>query len=184
MLEAIGLHVGHEIDEQHVYKQHGVQVHYNGYVSGVFKNMEFAPEKVDVILHLVRSPLLVISSCRDIKGRIGFNTIKKFAPEKLNGLRRDLLYRMMLSWVVFTDMADTLASYRFRIEDIYKEFMPVCRILGITPHNIPKSVPRAQVRMKGRKIYTWDELSATDAELTQRIKQKARGYGYEIGEQE
>jgi len=181
MFEKIGLHVGHEVDEKHIKAIHGVDTYYDGIVSGVFKNMDYAPQDFDVVLHQTRHPLYVISSCRHAQGRLGHANIKRFAPEKLKGLPKDLLYRMMLSWIIFTDMADRLAVYRYRLESLHDEFLFICtELLDIptTARRAPHMMQRQN--MTRHRMYNWADLEAVDKGLTDRIKEKTIEYGYTL----
>lgn len=177
IFNAFGLHVGHEKDEEQVFRSHGIVTKFDGYSSGVFKNMKYPPD-VDVTIHMVRYPLHVISSCRKMKGRLGWRTIKTFRPDLLEGLPRDLTYRMMLSWLVFTEEADKVSVYRFRIEDVGTEFTHICNTyLDLPINRFPKMVPRVNVSKPPQ--LSWEELYKTDAVLASQIEAKGIEYGYE-----
>lgn len=179
MFERVGLHVGHEIDEAHVLKIHGVHTHFDGYVTGVWKNMDYAPGAVDVVLHMTRHPIGVISSCRRAQGRLGHAIIKRFRPDLMKGLRKDLLYRMMLSWLVFTDHADIFASYHFQLEQAHSKFKHICHnILDVPVRKGPAMMQRVNVTR--HKDYTWEELALCDKGLTDRIQEKCVNYGYPL----
>jgi hypothetical protein len=177
MLEAIGLHVGHEMDERHCWDVHGVPANYDGYCSGVFyKNMGWP--KVDLILHMTRHPIAVISSCRKIQGRIGWNTIKYWRPDLVKTLPKSLLYRMMLSWLVFTEAADKHATYHFQVENVHTEYKKLCGMIGVKPRKVPSMVPKVHVSKPYQ--YSLDELYVADEHLARRIEDKAVQYGYDV----
>lgn len=176
--EGIGLHVSHEIDEEHVYSKYGIKTYYNGVVTGMFKNAKYDLSKYDVILHQVRNPLATISSSFHCKGRIAVETIHRFGDKIIPD---NELERHMKSWLVFTDAADKVAQYTYRLESIQSEFAYICKnLLGIEK---PVRFRRMMQRYNHRRHYQhkWYEFEKINADLTKKIKQKAIKYGYRIG---
>jgi len=177
--EGIGLHVAHEIDEAHVLRAHGVTTHYDGLVTGVFKNCTFDPGQYDVILHQTRDPIKVISSAHKAGGNLSTQIIKKFGDKIYPP---DALARQMKAWLTFTDMADRLSAYTFRVENIGHEFLHICHnLLGLTGVKKGRGMMPKCNQSKHRE-WTYEELSDIDPDLTERVKAKARNYGYTIQE--
>ncbi len=177
VFEGVGLHVSHELDEEHVLKRYGIETYYDGVVTGVFKNCTYDLSRYDVILHQVRNPITAISSSYNCGGMYAVNNIKKFG----DGIKpKSVLERHMKSWLVFTDMADRVSCYTYNVEYLKHKIKPICRdILGI-----PKPVKfRGMMRRYNASRHyqhTWEELDAANHELTEQIKIKAKQYGYKI----
>ena len=173
--EGVGLHVGHEVDADHVLKVHGVSTYYDGLVTGVFKNCAFKPEDYEVILHQVRNPVDTISSAYAAGGNISTQTIKIFGDRKYP---QNALARQMKAWLTFTDMADSLAQYTYQIENFKAEYFHICHnILGLPEVKKGRGVLGKCNRSK-HKTWTYAEFDEIDHDLTEKVKEKAIKYGY------
>jgi hypothetical protein len=172
----IGLHVGHEIDDAHVLKYHGVTTEYDGCVTGVFKNMTFDPSRYDVILHMTRHPLWTIASTVKIGGRLTLDILQRFVKDERPP--QSGIERAMRSWVVFNRMAEDLAAYTFQAERMKYEFPKICNeYLGLKVKKMPRAVER--YNKSRHDSLSWWDLRAVNHALADEIQAMAIRYGYE-----
>lgn len=134
-----------------------------------------------MIFHQIREPLAAIRG------------IHAFGDGILNHLFRMLrrtekpispLYRAACLWYDMNSIAESLAGWTYRVEDIcpgHPTMHVLCRQLNIsTPYKWPR--PRARAHMQPiRPPVTWRELIEMDSGLTKQIMHIADRYGYETG---
>lgn len=137
----------------------------------------------DVVLHQIRDPLKTISSSakvlvpRSCHQLYGLLDIDKADQEKSK------LYRTMLTWLRFNERAEKVAEWRYRIEDIDEVYPELCQRLRIEPKKKFLSKNK-NINHRSYPILAWDDLDKEDFDLSQRIKEKAKQYGYNKGEKQ
>lgn len=134
-----------------------------------------------IILHQVRHPLNTIASCQKIAG-YAWNYIYKFSP--VNEYDYSEIGRCMALWYYWNKMAERLAIWTYRIEDLEKEFKLFCKKIErpelIKKKHIIKTIPKNINTAKPYKELTWEDLENEDSILTAKIKNLARRYGYKV----
>ena len=169
VLRAIGLDVGHERD------------HACGAVSGLFYGPKWDFKSYDHILHQVKNPIKAISSITKIKGET-INHILDYCGtlgkiKKERGKVKNRLLLAMLSWDSFTDWADSIADTRYKIENIKDYFLYLLVRFGVESNLTFPSIPE-NINSIRHKDYTYEEMIKADKKLAEKIKKKARQYGY------
>ena len=138
------------------------------------------PHKYNVVLHQVRDPLKTISSAVTVLVKRTHNEFYiLFDIDKIDR-EKSILYRIMLTWLELNELAEKGSEWRYRIEDIDEVYLELCRRLDIEPKEGFPSLDR-RVNTRPHPMLTWDDLDREDFALSQRIKEKAKRYGYEIG---
>ena len=167
MIQAHGLKFGHEI--------WGDQT--DGAIS-YFKIHYLC--KFDVVLHQIRNPLKTISSAVTVLAKRTHNEFHILFDMEKSDREKNKLYQVMLTWLMLNELAEKGSEWRYRIEDIDEVYPELCRRLEIQPK---KGFPPLDRRVNTRPhpMLTWDDLDKEDFVLRQRIKEKTRQYGYEIG---
>lgn len=146
----------------------------NAHVDQKFSDFEF-----EHIFHIVRNPLKCIPSMASIYSAPIMNW---FVDMKVVPDVKPRLYKSMLIWYNVNKKTEELAEYRFKIEELQKEWPKLVGKMGM---NI-KDHPYIDVGIKHRatksrnRICTWKDLENQDAKLTRKIKVMAKKYGYEV----
>ena len=132
----------------------------------------------DVILHQLRDPLKTISSATKILVPRTYRQFYALLNIDKADQERSKLYRIMLTWLRFNERAEKVAEWRYRIENIDEVYPELCRRLKI---KLKKGFPSRNrlVNSRPHPMLTWDDLDKEDFALSQRIKEKAKQYGYE-----
>lgn len=175
-----GMYVTHERDEKAAQVFCGRRKAIDGMVGGLFMNTDRDFDKYDVIFHQTRHPLDVISSACAMKWRSMQDLMVTCGIESWNGESK--LYRVMKTWLLFTEWADSLAHYRYPVEDMRQHWKPLLRRIGVlmdrkfpdhmwTYMNTYKNKPPKQ---------TWDDLFRCDKAMTERIRERTEAYGYTL----
>eukprot|EP00035_Acanthoeca_spectabilis_P032088 m.17128 g.17128 ORF g.17128 m.17128 type:complete len:659 (+) comp5142_c0_seq1:186-2162(+) len=126
------------------------------------------------IFHLVRDPLEAIVAVTTYSERewvivhrlIGFDAA--YYP--------DPLLRALHFWVIWNQLIEMTADWRFRVEDV--AFVDLCARAGLHCDSNLVAGERVFARTKDAPSLTWAKLSALDPNITSIAQQQARSYGY------
>lgn len=145
---------------------------------GMFRNRFYQRpmrQDFDVVLHQVRHPLDVIASSSTLTERTAEH-IKKYVdiPEPTVGHDQPVTL-CMRSWLGWNRLIETVASWRFQLEELAEVFPEFCRHAGIPEQQLPGMGPR-NTRQHGK--LSWDDLEAADTGLAAEVREMARRYGY------
>jgi hypothetical protein len=138
------------------------------------------PCKFDVILHQVRDPLKTISSAVTVLAKRTHNEFYILFDIEKADREKSVLYRVMLTWLMLNELAEKGTEWRYRIEDIDKVYPELCQRLDIQPKEGFPSLDR-RVNTRPHPMLAWNDLDKEDFALSQRIKEKAKQYGYDNG---
>ena len=139
-----------------------------------------------VILHQTRHPLKVISSFQRVRPMNGFSWtyIRIYLPQIK--IKEHRILQCMKYWYHWTNFADKLAEWQYRVESIEEEevFEEFCRRIDRPEFlKIKKSMLNvSKLTNSFRKNYrplSWGQLEDQDFELTEKIRKKGRRYGYD-----
>lgn len=164
--QAMGLDIKHERDGK------------DGAVGGIFFKGTQDLSSYRQIWHQVRNPIKVISestTCRARSFVLMFREIGYACQET------DPLRRAMISWLAYTEWADKIASWTYRIEDMDILFREMCERLGI-PNARSQSVPEITKKTNYRDYapsLTFEDLYSKDPKLADKVYDRAVHYGYE-----
>jgi hypothetical protein len=164
LLQSIGLDFGHERDGK------------DGTIGGIFFKGKRNLSTYDQVFHQLRHPLDVISSSTTCKESSFNKTFKEIGIGEIR--EKDPLKRAMLSWYYYTNWAELLSIWRYRIEDFPKVFPELLFRMDVKRVDLP-DIP-TNVNTRPHRKYTWDDLFTVDEELTSEIINNARRFGYEI----
>jgi len=135
-----------------------------------------------IVLHQVRYPLHTISTVQRFQGN-AWNWIRKYCPEVATN---DKIHNCMLYWYHWSMKAEAMASWTYRIESLRDVWPEWCERVQ-HPEWIPRVDELWPIKAKlvnSKKSWyrplSWKELEKTDAELTEKIRDLGRWYGYEI----
>jgi hypothetical protein len=140
-------------------------------------------DKYDVIIHQVREPLKTISSSLTNQYETWLNicSIIKNSPYGWEDLRNKYFASResswMWSWLSLNEYIEKYAEWRFKIEELEDNYKELCNRLGIKPLDVFPPIPTNHNTRK-HKTFTWSDLMSIDSDLTERIKLKAKEYGY------
>lgn len=167
VLRTLGLWVEHEREGR------------DGSVTGLFYNGSWNFDNYDTILHQVRDPEKVISSAVKTHGKSITHLMIKTGVD-LSHRYTNRLLMIMKTWMAFTDWADEKAKFWYRVEDVPKIFSLICMEFGLPEDTklppIPDNINQGRCLKR-----TYADMSLLDAELTEKIKSKAKKYGYLLG---
>lgn len=145
-----------------------------------FVMMKLPVEGFRKVIHVVRHPLKVIGSVQmkwDTWGHVwphvtaGMDTFDHSQPNSLLNASR--------YWLEWNEKVEPLAHKRFIFEELAKDPKPLFDYCGQPMKRLmPRDKKSGQSYVK--KYPEWDEIAAVDADLAERIKAKARDYGYEV----
>jgi len=142
-------------------------------------NLLFDKENL-VVLHQVREPLSVISSCQKISEKAWYY-ICLYTPLRISD---SLIKRCLGLYYYWNKLADKIATWTYRIEDLESIFEEFCNRIGhpelINKRYIINDIPKNINSAKPYKKLTWKDLEKEDPELTYKTMDLAEGYGYEI----
>jgi hypothetical protein len=130
---------------------------------------------ISTVLHQVRNPLKVIASLSVLR-----DVDWAFISKHVNmDYCCDDLERRCTFWLEWTQMADMQAKFRYRVEDIEKEWPRIFRVAGGWQNWTPaaESQPRDYNTRKHEGL-TWPELLQSD--LGEQVAKRAMLYGYEV----
>ena len=163
VLQALGLDFGHECEGR------------DGSIGGIFLKGNRNLKNYQQIFHQLRSPLRVISSTTTCRKK---NLQKTFDVIGVHITEKDPLRRAMQSWLAYVEWAEEQASWWYRVEDMKEVFPKLCSKLGIPVQPLP-TLPK-NLNARPHPVHNWADLLVADAELTQRIQEKAAEYGYSV----
>jgi hypothetical protein len=142
---------------------------------------EFGLPQDSVVLHQVRHPLKVISSVQsmlpetwiDIAARVqarGYNWNPLDDPHPVRGMKYCLFWNYM---------AEGIADYRYRVEDMESELSVILEILGIPGAPMP-NIPKTMNKHEYDHTFSWEELHAANGFLYEKIRELSKEYGYRL----
>jgi hypothetical protein len=175
LLRAAGLDIGHEMAAEAPHIREGGAVGWvyavdreyvmvNGHSKGSVAGLVF-----DHTWHQVRHPLRTIASM----GALG-ERVFQWAGYADNSLANRLRF-----WCDWNERCSTLASWRFRIEDLQADsetWRRMCTELSLRIGAFP-DVPSDTNTLQHASL-SWDDLSRADEAQAQRARQLAADYGY------
>ncbi len=134
--------------------------------------------KRGLLIHQLRDPIKTLGSMLTISKSwhyIHFYT----------GLHPDhegLLIAVMKLWLRLNLEIEKHHKFRYKVEDIDKEWPILCDILGIPAQPLPAVPKNSHTRVDKYVPLSWAELEFRDPELTKHIKETALRYGYEVND--
>ena len=171
-LNAAGIRVGHE--EWGIDGQIGFHAAIERRGAALNRAWRDKADPDDVILHQIREPLGNISSVQ---------TFQDYSWDFIcehSAIKRDdpLILRCMQYWCVWNRKASDMAVFRYKIEEVQKEWPTICGFLGI-----PTTTPLMEETRKGwhhrtHTDLTWDDLESTDKDWARIVMDNAKEYGY------
>ena len=127
------------------------------------------------VVHQVRHPLKVIGSLFTI-AKVSYALLEKAMPFVTTCPVR----RAMLAWLHWNRLAQSRASYTYRVENMEMEFDELCRRARFRAALKTDFVTSKQANSRVHREVTWEELDTVDAALAAEIKAQAVGYGYAL----
>lgn len=142
------------------------------------KNLGKIEHRYDVILHQVRHPLKVISSCQTISNR-SWNIIGKEIPIRD---RDSLILKCMKYWYYWNKFVDNCCDWTYQLEQIKNEevFVKFCSYVGVAPHKLALDVMQSDYNKRSHDNLSWDDLRKENKKLTSNIMGLARIYKYDV----
>lgn len=138
-------------------------------------------EEYDIILHQVRHPLKVLGSA--VTGQIkNINYILSFF-EDVPFVYEDKLHRVMYTYINWTEWADKVSHYRYKIEDFDGEFKIILDALDLDTEKELPSISKLTNTHSHKDTYmnvTVDDLYDRDKFLARDILDQALLYGYDL----
>ncbi len=130
------------------------------------------------ILHQVRRPLAVISSMQTITPQ-SWQYMCHHVP---CSVEEPLLLRCAKYWRYWNLRAESIATWRYRVEDIEKVWGSMCERLAMPADQpFPSAVPRdINTRKPAFSNVRWDDLLVLDRKLCFSIQEQAVRYGYPL----
>jgi len=133
-----------------------------------------------IVFHQIRHHLNVISSVQDmdddtwreIGGRAKHNGID------WNPLDDPHPIRGMRYWLMWNTFAERISNYQYRIEDLENVWPVIMRILQRENCPVP-FVKKTINKHEYDHVFTWDELEASDRNLSDKVKEMSEKYGYD-----
>lgn len=128
-----------------------------------------------VVLHQVRRPIPVISYLP-----YALESSWRRVAHYVKLIEKPLLLRAMQFWIDWNLIAEKVARWTYRIEDIDTMWPKICKEIGIAADVAPiNTVPRDQHTLAGKyHLATWAELEAIDKKTTNAVRALATRYGY------
>lgn len=130
------------------------------------------------IVHQVREPLGTIASLSTI-GRNAWSQIAKFVPEISKD--RDLRDRM-LAYVVWNDLAQSMAVYQYPVEELSAHIPKLVDIGGFPlppkPRRWDFTVSLLDRNARPHDTLTWRDLDTSNQRLADQVRKRADRYGY------
>lgn len=172
VLQGLGLNVSHESKGK------------DGCVS--WKHLPKALD-FDLVMHQVRNPLKVIGSSHTINVR---SKITLYGQEDLP---QNELRMFMFTWLKWTNIADGIADFIYRIEDLENVFKFILEQINeqgrlSEPIEVTNEIPEVDKDTHSRshlnkyKELNWGDLFNEDKMLAMQVMQKAKKYGYNIND--
>jgi hypothetical protein len=166
IFQKLGYDVGHEKDGK------------DGVVS--WKHLT-KHENYGIILHQVRHPLKVLGSA--VTGR---NSSLEYILSNFDDVPyvyEDKLHTVMYAYVMWTEWADRVSHYKYRVEDFETEYKVIFELLGLdVPKRLP-AVPKNFNSHSHKDTYmkvTVDDLYERDSILARDIMDILLIEGYEV----
>lgn len=132
--------------------------------------------KHGLLIHQLRDPIKTISSMQVINRSwpyIHFYT----------GLHPDSegkLKAIMKLWLTLNLEIEKHHKFRYKIEELDKEWPVLCDILNISSRPLPDVPKDTHTKVHKYRLLSWHELEFRDSELTKLIKETTLRYGYEV----
>lgn len=174
LLSAAGLDIGHETMGKDGIASWllAVDAGYAGY--GPLRRFF----RFQTILHQIRDPLSVISSMQTTR-IASWQYICRNIPCSLD---EPLLLRCAKYWKYWNLKAESIATWRYRIEEIDRIWGELCERLAIpvNPAVLATTQRTINTRAGAYQKIGWDDLMVLDKSLCLSIQEQAVRYGYEL----
>lgn len=177
VLKTSGINVGHERMDQDGVSSWALAA------NPPFKKRRVDPRKYHFAhtFHQVRHPLKTISSVYFEQDRHSWNYIMDFVPEIK--LQDSHLVKCAKYWYYWNLMAEKMAEWTYRVEDIDKVWDEFGTRIGkgLSPNALEHTQKTVNKRESKKYDFTWEDLSSElDPDLLENIKKLARRYGYDV----
>lgn len=130
-----------------------------------------------VIFHQVRHPLKTIGSLQTMSDG-EWECMEEYLAE-VNLLKiSNVVRRAMLFWLEWNRLAESIADYRYRVEDFAEEWLPLLAKAGFMLRPLPEVSKRFNSRRKRYTPLSWDDLRAADKSLEDSIRYVSWKLGY------
>jgi|GEM_PF-6136216 len=145
------------------------------------------------VFHQVRHPLNVISSSQTLYSG-SYKTLFRYLDIPVKWyvhlyLRKiPLLFpeTMLIRWSMYTWFhwntrieRDARIEMRYKVENLPERWSEFLQNLEVPPREMPKLSSRVNTRRNRYKALKWEDLYEADEFLAEKIRQKARDYGYQ-----
>ena len=143
----------------------------------------------NIRVHLVRHPLKCIRSMFELMGPQHQMWCMYHGLAPRNKMRKSKLLRIMHTWYNTNRIIEHYADMRIKIEDGVKGVNRILKSLQLDKYpydELPVINPvvlgesRRNNKYKNSKPFTWEELSETDSEMSDKIKKLANRYRYNV----
>jgi len=128
-------------------------------------------DKFDKVFHQVRNPIDTISSAMTINN----SSIRKLST--ITEPNVDKLKFLMQSWLDWNELAESKAQMTYRVEDVEDLFPILRKEMGIKG-GFPNV--RTTINKREHEVLSVEDLRKVDSELTDKIIERARQYGYKL----
>lgn len=173
-----GFYVTHERDESFTDAVLGRCKRPDGVITGLFKHCRRDPAHYDVVFHQVRHPLNVITSAT----HMSYESMQDLMQTCRTGhMCEGKLYRVMKTWLLFTDWADSVCQMRYQVEQMPEQWPLILKEIGLNLTITFAQRLDTYVNTYGQKRpkqLTWDDLRACDRKMGTQILFRAQEYGY------
>lgn len=138
------------------------------------KTVNFIHSDYDIIFHMVRNPVDVISS---------MNTIGKESWEFLFQTtsypsQESWIYQGMHTYYLWNKRIARYAHYRFKVEDFYKNEALRKHIFNLLDLEYKNVELPSDINTRKQPKLTWDDLRSVDTFMFNRIRKMAEDYDY------
>lgn len=175
LFEKNGYHLGHEM-----IAKNGISSWY------LVSNMDKVPrgpsfnelKSFDIpAVHQVRSPLKAISSMLTT----GWPSYKFISNEVPIDFDKDSkILKSMKYWYYWNQMAEKKASFTYQVESIDKHLDDILELGKFSKENFEVASVSTKVNSRKHDILTWEDLLKEDQDLSNKIKELARKYKYNL----
>jgi hypothetical protein len=134
-------------------------------------------DEFDTVIHQVRNPLKVIGSCFTISEG-SYKKLEKLTPRLKNESKLSWLMR---SWLDWTDKADEVAEYTYRVENLEETYPHLFNLLGLeVPEKLPDISKNTHSRshIESYRNFTMDNFINETKRTSKKIAGKMYKYGY------
>ena len=132
-----------------------------------------------VVLQQIRLPLNVISSVTSMEDAtwVAIGSRANSRGISWNPLDEPHPIRGMRYWLLWNQLAERIANYRYRIENLPNVFAHILSLIGVPPVPLPVVSDKMNSH-EYEHTYTWRELKAANRRLYQAVLGLSAKYGY------